>query len=97
MISIPGFLTPSEGFTAMAAGADYLKLFPAGAMGTGYVKDLKAVIKKPILAVGGVGRDNLADFMKVCVGAGIGSAIYKPGKTPDDIRRSARELVAALD
>ena len=97
MISIPGFLTPSEGFTAMAAGADYLKLFPAGAMGTGYVRDLKAVIKKPILAVGGVGRDNLADFMKVCVGAGIGSAIYRPGKTPDDIRRSARELVAALD
>ena len=96
MISIPGFLTPSEAFTAMAAGADYLKLFPAGAMGPGYVKDLKAVIKKPILAVGGVGPENLRDFMKVCVGAGIGSAIYKPGKTLDEVRKAAQALTACL-
>ncbi|MBQ9502344.1 MAG: 2-dehydro-3-deoxy-6-phosphogalactonate aldolase [Lentisphaeria bacterium] len=96
MISIPGFLTPSEGFTAMAAGADYLKLFPAGAMGTGYVRDIRAVIKKPILAVGGIGSENLADFMKVCIGAGIGSALYKPGKSLEDIRKAARELAAKL-
>ena len=95
MVSIPGFLTPSEGFTAMAAGADYLKLFPAGAMGTGYIKDIKAVIKKPILAVGGVGPENLSEFMKVCVGAGIGSALYKPGKSLEEIRSTARKLAEA--
>ena len=89
MISIPGFLTPSEAFTAMAAGADYLKLFPAGAMGTGYVKDLKAVIKKPILAVGGVGPENLRDFMKVCVGAGIGTAEHLRRGVNETGRRSA--------
>ena len=57
MISIPGFFTASEGFVALKAGADYLKLFPA-CLGPGYVKDLKAVIKAPILAVGGVNAEN---------------------------------------
>ena len=94
MISMPGFFTPTEGFTAIAAGADYLKLFPAGSMGTGYVKDLKAVIKKPILAVGGVNEKNLKEFLTVCPGAGIGSALYKPGKTPEEIREYAAKLSA---
>ena len=47
LVSIPGFFTASEGFVAQAAGADYLKLFPA-ILGPAYVKDLKAVIKLPI-------------------------------------------------
>ena len=93
MISIPGFFTPTEGFTALKAGADYLKLFPAFA-GPTYVKDLKAVIKAPIMAVGGVGADNLTAFMKVCAGAGIGSSLYKAGKSLSAIAEDARKLVA---
>lgn len=95
LISIPGFFTASEGFTALKAGADYLKLFPA-CLGPGYVKDLKAVIKAPILAVGGVNAENIPDFMKVCAGVGIGSALYKPGKTPDQLEKDARAIVAAV-
>ena len=94
MLSMPGFFTPSEGFAALKAGADYLKLFPA-ILGPGYVKDLKAVVKAPILAVGGVGASNLADFMKVCVGAGIGSALYKKGKSLEAIAADAKAMVAA--
>ncbi len=74
MLSIPGFFTASEGFAALKAGADYLKLFPA-VLGPGYVKDLQAVIKAPILAVGGVKKENLSGFLAVCAGAGIGSAL----------------------
>ena len=59
----------------------------------GYVKDLKAVVPKPIYAVGAVGRDNLASFFPICAGAGIGSAIFKPGKTPDQIRADAASMV----
>lgn len=92
LISIPGFFTATEGFAAIQAGADYLKLFPA-ALGPGYVKDLKAVIKKPILAVGGVNKSNAADFMQVCAGLGIGSALYKPGKSVAEIGRDAAEFV----
>ena len=64
LISIPGFFTASEGFAATKAGADYLKLFPA-CLGASYIKDLKAVIKTPIMAVGGVREDNIVDFMQV--------------------------------
>ena len=93
MLSIPGFLTPSEAFSAMRAGADYLKLFPAGNFGPGYVKDLKAVVKHPILAVGGINKENLRSYLDVCAGAGIGSALYKPGKTVREIGNDA-ELFA---
>ena len=93
LLSMPGFLTPSEAFIAIAAGADILKCFPCGRFGVGYVKDLKAVVPKPIYAVGGVDAGNLASFFPVCAGAGIGSAIFKPGKTPGQIRTDARTLV----
>ena len=95
MVSIPGFFTATEGFTAVKAGADYLKLFPAK-LGPGYVKDLKAVIKTPILAVGGVDAGNIPDFMKVCAGVGVGSALYKPGKALDAIAADAAEVVRAV-
>ena len=96
LVSIPGFFTATEAFTALRAGADYLKLFPAGKLGPGYVKDPKAVIKAPILAVGGVDTDNIAAFLDVCAGVGIGSALYKPGKTPAEIEQAAAVYAAAV-
>lgn len=96
MISVPGFLTPSEAFCAMRAGADYLKLFPAGNFGPGYVKDLKAVVKHPILAVGGINKENLRPYLDVCAGAGIGSALYKPGKTAEEVGKDAESFVSAV-
>ena len=95
MLSIPGFFTASEAFTAIHAGADYLKLFPA-ILGPGYIKDLKAVVKKPILAVGGVNAENLPAFLNVCAGAGIGSALYKAGKSLEALDRDAAAMVKAL-
>lgn len=95
MLSIPGFFTASEGFTALKAGADYLKLFPA-ILGPSYVKDLQAVIKAPIFAVGGVNADNLGDFLKLCAGAGIGSALYKAGKSLEAVAADAARMVQAV-
>lgn len=95
MLSIPGFFTATEGFAAVKAGADYLKLFPA-CLGPSYVKDLKAVIKTPIMAVGGVNAGNIPEFMKVCCGVGIGSALYKAGKSPEDIRKDAEAIFHAV-
>ncbi|MBR7104993.1 MAG: 2-dehydro-3-deoxy-6-phosphogalactonate aldolase [Lentisphaeria bacterium] len=95
LLSIPGFFTASEAFTAQKAGADYLKLFPA-VLGPGYVKDLKAVVTLPILAVGGVNAANTPDFMKVCCGVGIGSAIYKAGRSAAEVESCAKEIVAKL-
>lgn len=95
LISIPGFFTASEGFVAQKAGADYLKLFPA-ILGPTYVKDLKAVIKLPIMAVGGVNAGNAPDFMKLCCGVGIGSAIYTPGRSAEDVEAAAGKIVNLL-
>jgi 2-dehydro-3-deoxyphosphogalactonate aldolase len=95
MLSIPGFFTATEGFAAIQAGADYLKLFPA-VLGPGYVKDLKAVIKTPIMAVGGVNAGNIPEFMKVCCGVGIGSALYKAGKSLEEIKKDAIAICEAV-
>ncbi len=96
LISIPGFLTPSEGVAALKAGAHYLKLFPAGQLGTGYIKDIQAIIRSSILAVGGVSPENYTEFLKVCAGVGIGSALYKPGKSLDEIRKTANLLMTRI-
>ena len=96
MLSIPGCFTATECFTAQAAGADYLKLFPAGSIGAGYIKDLKAVVKLPFMAVGGVNAENMQSFLKCCCGVGVGGALYKAGKPLDDIRRDAEALLKAI-
>ena len=95
LISIPGFFTASEGFTAQKAGADYLKLFPA-ILGPTYVKDLKAVIKLPIMAVGGVNASNAKGFMQLCCGLGIGSAIYTPGRSAADVEAAAGKIIDSI-
>jgi 2-dehydro-3-deoxyphosphogluconate aldolase/(4S)-4-hydroxy-2-oxoglutarate aldolase len=71
---MPGALTPTEAVAAHEAGAGFVKIFPAAAFGAGYVKALVAPLSHiPFLAVGGIGLDNVAEFLKAgCVGAGIG-------------------------
>ena len=74
LMAMPGALTPSEAVTAYNAGASYVKLFPIGVLGPEYVKAVMAPLSHiPFLAVGGIGPDNIADFIKAgCVGAGVG-------------------------
>ena len=77
LVSMPGALTPTEIQTAHRVGADFVKLFPVGNMGTGYVKAVKAPLSHiKMLAVGGVDLGNIADYLKcgVC-GFGISSGI----------------------
>ena len=95
LVSIPGFLTPSEAFAALDAGADALKLFPAARLGAGYIRDLRAVLPAPILAVGGINADNLREFLQngACA-AGVGSCLYRPGDPVADIAERARGLCA---
>ena len=73
-ISIPGALTPSEVVTAYHAGADIVKLFPAGRFGSAYVKALMGPLGHiPFVAVGGISINNVKQFMDVgvkCVGIG---------------------------
>ena len=77
LVAMPGALTPSEVVDAWEAGASFIKVFPAGNMGPGYIKALRAPLAHiPLLAVGGITPDNVADFIKAgCVGAGVGGTL----------------------
>jgi 2-dehydro-3-deoxyphosphogalactonate aldolase len=95
---MPGFFTPTEAFAALEAGADVLKLFPAELAGPGAVKAVKAVLPagQPLYAVGGVDPVNMAGWRAAGAdGFGIGSALYKPGRTPDEVAAVARAFVGA--
>ena len=74
MVSMPGAMTPTEVLQAHRAGADFVKLFPAGNLGAGYVKAVAAPINHVrLLAVGGVNETNVADYLAAgAVGAGVG-------------------------
>lgn len=100
MASWPGVMTPSECFTAIHAGADGLKLFPASLIGPAGLKAIRAVLPKalPVFAVGGAGPDNFAEwFAAGANGFGIGTALYTPGMQAADIAARAKDIVAAYD
>lgn len=63
---MPGALTPTEIVTAWNAGADLIKVFPAGALGgANYIKSLKAPLPQiKIIPTGGVSLKTAADFIK---------------------------------
>jgi len=98
LASLPGVMTPSEGFAALKAGADGLKLFPAEIIPPAVFKAWRAVFAPDtlLLAVGGVGVDNVRSYAEAGAwGYGIGSALYKPGRSATEIGKLARALVAA--
>ena len=99
MVSSPGFFTPSEAFQALKAGATALKLFPAEAVTPAFVKAQRAVLPKdvPLLVVGGVRPDTMRAWLDAGAdGFGLGSGLYKPGQTPDQVAAQARDYVGGL-
>lgn len=99
MIACPGFVTPTEAFACLAAGADALKLFPAEAASPAVLRAIRAVLPPGtmVLPVGGIGPDNMAIWRDAgAAGFGIGSSIYKPGDTPAIVSAKARALLSGL-
>lgn len=95
---LPGFLTPTEAFAAINAGATSLKLFPGSVLGSGYVKAIGEVLPNGtrVWAVGGVGPANVAEFRAAGVfGIGVGGSLYKPGDDAETVGARARALVEA--
>ncbi|CAA9535346.1 MAG: 2-dehydro-3-deoxyphosphogalactonate aldolase [uncultured Sphingosinicella sp.] len=99
LVSAPGYYTPSEAFEAVRAGANALKLFPAEAASPAVVKGQLAVLPKhiPLLVVGGVTPGNMRGYLDAGArGFGLGSGVYKPGQSPDQVRMQARAYVEGL-
>ncbi len=94
----PGVATVTEAFAALAAGADVLKMFPAEQLGPNVVKAWRAVIPATValIPVGGVTPENLATFVTSgASGFGLGSALYKPGLSVEQVAQNAANFVAA--
>jgi 2-dehydro-3-deoxyphosphogalactonate aldolase len=99
MISLPGFFTATEAFSALAAGADGLKLFPANVAGPAHVKALSAVLPRdtPLFAVGGIDIAEIAPFLKAgAIGFGLGTTLYRPGASAADVGAAATRFVRAF-
>ncbi|MDQ3561015.1 MAG: 2-dehydro-3-deoxy-6-phosphogalactonate aldolase, partial [Pseudomonadota bacterium] len=95
---LPGVGTPTEGFAALKAGADALKLFPGEALPPAVVKAWKAVFPPAVamLPVGGIAPETMAGYVAAgAAGFGIGSALYKPGIDAAEIGRRAEVFVRA--
>lgn len=96
LTAMPGVATASEAFAAIGAGAAALKLFPANMIGAGTVAAWRAVLPAgvPIFAVGGIDASSYDEFSSAgCAGFGIGTALYKPGMSPDEVNERARAIV----
>ncbi|MFI6424048.1 2-dehydro-3-deoxy-6-phosphogalactonate aldolase [Promicromonospora sp. NPDC050880] len=95
--SYPGAATPTEAFVALDAGARAVKLFPGSTIGVSGMRAWASVLPPGtgLVPVGGVDAGNLAEWARAgAAGAGIGTALYRPGDTPDTVAHRAATLTA---
>jgi 2-dehydro-3-deoxyphosphogalactonate aldolase len=100
MVTMPGVFTPTEAFQAIRLGASALKFFPASVLGSSGIAAVRAVLPTTTLigAVGGVSDKDFAGYKAVGVSVfGLGSSLYKPGASVEDVALRARAAVAAWD
>ena len=97
----PGALTPTEISAAAEAGAPLVKLFPASAVGPGYIKDLHGPMPGvKIMPTGGITLADIGTWLRagaLAVGMGgplLGDALV--GGSLDDLADRARQAVAAV-
>lgn len=96
--TFPGIVTPTEAFDALAAGATGIKLFPVSALGLDGYKALKSVLPPETLSFPVGGIDPTVESMKPLLdiganGFGLGSSLYKPNMTDDQVRENAKQFV----
>ena len=95
---VPGVVTPTEAFAALEAGAAGLKLFPGELVTPAVVKALRAVLPKAtrLLPVGGITPQSMAAYRVAgASGFGLGSALYAPGMSAEDVGRRAANFAAS--
>ena len=100
LASWPGVMTPTECFSALAAGADGLKIFPASLIGPSGLQAIRAVLPRmtQVFAVGGAGPANFAEWLAAGAdGFGLGTALYSPGMTVTEVATRAAAIVAAYE
>ena len=99
---VPGVMSPTEVASALAMGLRILKLFPAGSLGPGYVKDLLGPFADAkLLCTGGIKPADAPSYVRAgAVGVGLGSALlHMPDAEAgrwEPIARNARALLESV-
>ena len=99
LVSCPGYFTPSEAFAALAAGASGLKFFPAEGASPAVLNAQRAVLPRdlPVIVVGGVQPEMMQPWIEAgATGFGLGSGLYKPGRSAEETAQRAQAYLAAL-
>jgi 2-dehydro-3-deoxyphosphogluconate aldolase/(4S)-4-hydroxy-2-oxoglutarate aldolase len=98
--AMPGCFTPTEILAAWEAGADIVKVFPATALGPGFIKDVRGPLPQvKLMPTGGVTLDNAGEWIKAgAVAVGVGTALLDAKAIAagayDVITANARRIVA---
>jgi len=81
---LPGVATASEVHHALNAGCGWLKAFPAGSLGPGWLREMRGPFPEArFVATGGVGAHNARDYLAAGAGAlGVGGAVTQGGLAP---------------
>jgi len=98
LVSFPGVATPTEALAALRHGASALKAFPGEQIPPNIIKAWKAILPKGtlLMPVGGVTEENMAAYWSAgASGFGVGSALFRPGDSPETIRKRAEAFVGA--
>ena len=97
---MPGCITITEVLTAMEAGADIIKIFPADLFGPKIIKDIKGPLPHAkMMPTGGVEISNVHEWIKAgAVAVGAGSSLTAGAKTGDyaKITATAKEFIAKI-
>jgi 2-dehydro-3-deoxyphosphogluconate aldolase/(4S)-4-hydroxy-2-oxoglutarate aldolase len=98
--SMPGCFSPTEILDAWDAGADVVKVFPATALGPGYLKDVRAPLPQvKLMPTGGVTVENAGDWIRAgAVAVGVGSSLLDTTAIADGnfgvLRTNAERMIA---
>lgn len=96
----PGVATATEAFEALELGASMLKFFPAESIPPAAIRAMRAVLPTPtiIAIVGGITPVAMDDYLAAGANSfGLGSALFKPGYTIDELQKRAAAFVNAIN
>ncbi|WP_116127778.1 bifunctional 4-hydroxy-2-oxoglutarate aldolase/2-dehydro-3-deoxy-phosphogluconate aldolase [Lewinella sp. IMCC34183] len=92
----PGAYTPTEIYRAWSLGGSAVKVFPAGQLGPGYLRDVAGPLGEVrLLPTGGVDRDNIRSYFEAgAYGVGMGSGLLDKEMIKDEDYRALRQHFA---
>lgn len=98
-LSVPGIFTATEAVSAVDAGADALRIFPADNFSTQALREFRTVLPEEMIYIptGGITAHKVKSYMAAgAAGFGLGTSIYTPGATPEEVAERARVFTQIL-